>query len=144
MLWSISMFSPSGMYGFALGPDGDEVFFHAQDFHRLEAGGPPPVLGESIEVSDIDAEAGNRPQARSVRRLETQSLVEGRVKSFDSTKGWGFVEYAGGQAFLHASETMSGWLPVIGTQVEFYVGHRKGRPRACWVRPARVEGIVAF
>lgn len=138
------MFSPSGMYGFAVSPDGDEVFFHAQDFHRLAPGGPPPVLGESVEVAEIDADAGNRPQARVVKRLQAQDLIQGRVKSFDSNKGWGFISYDGGQAFLHASETMSGWLPIIGTTVEFFLGVRQGRPRACWVRPIEAQGTISF
>ena len=144
MTWSVSMFSPVGMYGFCAAPDGDEVFFHAQDFHRLMPGGPPPVLGECVEIEGLDQEVGNRPRARKVLRVETPSLQEGLVRSFDSSKGWGFIDYSDGQAFLHASELMSGWLPVIGTSVEFYVGRKLGRPRACWVRPVDVVGTVTF
>lgn len=138
------MFSASGMYGFAVNRESDEVFFHAQDFHRLEPGGPLPILGERVEVENVIEDAGRRPRAGIVRRTEPQEIVTGHVKSFDSRKGWGFITYGDGQAFLHASEAMDGWLPVIGTEVAFYVGTKKGRPRACWVRPTGTLGTVIF
>jgi cold shock CspA family protein len=138
------MFSSSGMYGFAASSESNEVFFHAQDFHRLVSGGPLPVLGEPVEVENVTEDSGRRPRAGLVRRLLTPEPLRGVVKSFDSRKGWGFVSYPDGQAFLHASEAMDGWLPVIGTEVEFYLGTKKGKPRACWVRPATATGIVSF
>ena len=144
MMWTISMFSPSGMYGFASDPEGMEVFFHAQDFYRLTPGGPPPVLGETVGVCEIDTESGNRPRAGMVKRTSSQPLMQGHVRSFDSQRGWGFADHADGQAFLHASELMSGWLPVIGSPIEFYLGSKKGRARACWVRPSEVHGTVTF
>jgi cold shock CspA family protein len=131
------------MYGFADNSE-REVFFHAQDFHRLAPGGPPPVLGEPVEIEGVIEDAGRRPRAGSVNRMSSQPLLTGRVKSYDSKKGWGFILYDGGQAFLHASESMQGWLPVIGTDVQFYLGTRQGKARACWVRPADVVGTVSF
>jgi len=131
------------MYGFAANSEAEEVFFHAQDFHRLEPGGPLPVLGENVGIGEIE-NSGRRPRARSVHRLQVQSRVQGKVRSYDSRKGWGFVDYADGQAFLHASEAMAGWLPVIGTSVEFFLGVKGGKPRACWVRPENVVGMVPF
>jgi cold shock CspA family protein len=138
------MFSSSGMYGFAVNSEDDEVFFHAQDFHRLEPGGPLPVLGEPVLVEDVVEDSGRRPRAGKVHRTRLQKRVKGTVKSFDSRKGWGFVTYGDSQAFLHASEAMDGWLPVIGTEVAFYVGTKKGKPRACWVRPTDARGTVSF
>lgn len=138
------MFSSSGMYGFAANPESDEVFFHAQDFHRLEPGGPLPVLGERVEVEGVVVDSGRRPRAGLVRRIDAPRQTRGRIKSFDSNKGWGFILYDEGQAFLHASEAMEGWLPVIGTEVDFYVGIKRGKPRACWVKPAETAGIVPF
>jgi cold shock CspA family protein len=144
VIWSISLFNPSGMYGFAANPEGDEVFFHAQSFHRLEPGEPLPILGEQVEVTSIEHPPGNRPRAGKVLRLARPSLQAGQVKSFDSHKKWGFVEHGPNQVFLHLSECMMGWFPVVGAEVEFYLGSRKNKPRACWARPAHAVGTVAF
>lgn len=139
------MFSASGMYGFAANTEGEEVFFHAQDFHRLVPGGPLPVLGEQVEVEQVDEDSGRRPRAGLVRRIQPQGLISGTIRSFDSRKGWGFILYGdGSQAFLHASEAMEGWLPVIGSSVQFYLGSKRGKSRACWVRPTTALGIVSY
>jgi len=139
------MFSASGMYGFAANTEAEEVFFHAQDFHRLVPGGPLPVLGEQVDVEQVIEDWKRRPRARIVRRLQPQGLISGTIRSFDSKKGWGFILYGdGSQAFLHASEAMESWLPVIGSPVQFYLGCKGGKSRACWVRPAAVIGIVSY
>lgn len=135
------MFSATGHYGFCQSErdPGEEVFFHAQDFHRLQAGGPPPILGERVQLGEIQVGEGRRPRTNRVLRVEPPQLVTGSIHSFDSNKGWGFVSWKKGQAFLHMSDRAEDWMPVIGSPITFYVGYKSGRVRACWARPIRAD-----
>lgn len=135
------MFSSEGLYGFCKDPEseGDEVFFHAQDFHRMEPGGPLPIIGEPVEIENVTNGDGRRPRAGRVLRAQPPKLVTGVIHSFDSDKGWGFVNWDGGQAFFHMSDRAEEWMPVIGSAITFFVGYKSGRPRACWARPARTQ-----
>ena len=133
------MFSTSGHYGFCQSrtDSGEEVFFHAQDFHRLEPGGPLPIIGEPVELGEVSSGDGRRPRTSRVLRVKKPQLAEGVIHSFDSNKGWGFVNWDEGQAFFHMSDRAEEWMPIIGTSITFYVGYKSGRPRACWARPVR-------
>jgi len=43
----------------------------------------------------------------------------GEVKSFNDTKGWGFITYEGTDVFLHVKDCTDGGRPVVGDQVTF-------------------------
>jgi cold shock CspA family protein len=81
---------------------------------------------------------GKSPRAASVQRLNSPERLQGIVKSFDSVKGWGFIERGQDLYFLHRSDLAQPFTPVIGSTVVFYAGTKKGRPRACYV--ARPHG----
>ena len=120
------------------------MHFHATAFHRIKPGGPGPVLGELVEVGErTSSKAG--PRTNRVSRRTEPVLLTGTIKSYDSQKGWGFVEFGDGQlAFLHSSDLSEGWLPVIGTGVQFYPGSKRERSRACWARPVLDSTTLAL
>lgn len=150
---------PDKLYGFAMGGDGKQVFFHMQSF---EPGPvldpqpgcescpepacvwaempPPPVLGESVQV-DVDLDAphtGNAPRASKVIRVTTPTVVQGTIESFDTHRGYGFIHGEDGQSYhLHRSEVVDNRIPLPGKTVVFYAGVRQGKPRACHVKVCR-------
>ena len=141
MKGEISLYVQAKHYGFAV-HSGRSVYFQAGDFCRLTPGGPPPILGEEVEVEGLGTRSGgNLPQARRVSRTVCPSLLLGRVQSFDPDKGWGFANLAESEQilFFHASDLLEPWVPSVGAQIKFYSGHKPGhnRARACWVRPLR-------
>ena len=130
------MFSPTRHYGFCASSEGKELAFHASAFHRLKPGGPGPIPGESVEVGEI-RQGDKGPYVDRVSRLVEPVIHVGTIKSYDAKKGWGFVQSGGGDPiFLHSSDLNEPWMPVIGTNVQFYEGRKRDRKRACWVRPA--------
>ncbi len=133
-LMRIDLYSVDQGYGFCLPLQGDSprVFFRVEDFTRLKAGGPLPISGEEVEVPEV-IEGSPSPRARTVLRVTEPLLLRGRVRSFDSNKGWGFVEVGSEVYFLHRSDLQEPFLPVIGTTISFYAGSRRQRPRACYV-----------
>jgi cold shock CspA family protein len=131
----VDLYSMVNGYGFCNPVDdgvGSRVYFRVEDFVRLAPGEPLPISGEVVEVPEILA-GGKSPRASSVRRTAAPTHLRGTVKSFDSTKGWGFIERGPDTFFLHRSDLIATFTPVIGTSVEFYAGSKKGRPRACYV-----------
>lgn len=126
---------PGGLYGFAQDADGNErVFFHLTVFDPL--GGPPPVVGEEVEVELDPFSPPDRPKAARVARLGIPALRTGVVARFDHNVGYGFVsDEQGAQFFLHRSEMPNGMLPSMGMKVSFYAGRAIGssKPRACHV-----------
>jgi len=131
----VDLYSMVNGYGFC-NPidDGSDtrVYFRVEDFVRLQPGEPLPISGELVEVPEI-IDGGKSPRASSVQRIVSPKRLQGIVKSFDSTKGWGFVEHGPDVFFLHRSDLVDTFTPVIGSTVEFYAGSKKGRPRACYV-----------
>lgn len=136
----VDLYSMVNGYGFC-NPVGEDsfgrVYFRVEDFVRLDVGEPLPIAGELVGVSEI-VSGGKSPRAASVQRLSPPERLQGTVKSFDSTKGWGFIERGQDLYFLHRSDLTQPFTPVIGSTVVFYAGAKKGRPRACYV--ARPHG----
>ena len=130
----ISMYSPDRGYGFVT-DGGTTVFFSATAFERLKPGGPPPVLGELVEVLGIELKEGKtHPRAKRVMRRAKPSILGGIVKRFDAKGGWGFVIGDDGEEyFLHRSDIASTTMPVIGGRAIFYPCKRQGKSRACHV-----------
>ena len=122
-------------YGFcALG--GDRVYFRVEDFSRGSSDDPLPICGEAVAVENV-VPGSKTPHAMKVRRLTRPHKVRGRVKSFDGEKGWGFVTHGDDVYFLHRSDLTTTFHPVVGSEVDFYAGMRRGRLRACYVTPLR-------
>ena len=131
----VDLYSMMNGYGFCVpvSGEGDRVYFRVEDFVRLDPGEPLPIAGEVVEVPGVTLNGGKSPRASSVQRTVPPKKMQGTVKSFDSAKGWGFIERGPDLFFLHRSDLAATFTPVIGTAVEFYVGEKKGRPRACYV-----------
>lgn len=135
LIMKVDLYSMMNGYGFCapVSGGGDRVYFRVEDFVRLEPGEPLPIAGEVVEVPEVLLSDGRSPRASSVQRTIPPKKMQGTVKSFDSAKGWGFIERGPDLFFLHRSDLVATFTPVIGTTVEFYAGEKKGRPRACYV-----------
>ena len=131
----VSMYSPTRGYGFAQDEEDSTVFFAASAFERLQPGGPPPVLGELVEVVDVQPNnTKGHPKANRVVRCATPAILGGIVKRFDTKGGWGFVIGDDGtEYFLHRSDITGSSIPVPGGRAVFYPCRKKGKPRACHV-----------
>lgn len=134
MSFTVAKYIPKDLYGFLEGR-GQRVFFHLSEFNPM--GGPPPIVGEPVEVGHIEDSGATSPRARSVTRISPMRKLVGKVVRFDPNVGYGFVQVDEAQYFLHRSEFQDGSLPLVGSTVEFYVaGSVDGprRPRACHAR----------
>jgi len=132
MEMEVDLYSISHGYGFCTAP-GMRVFFRVEDFQR-EPDGPLPICGELVTVSRL-IEGGKSPRAASIRRTGRPPRLRGGIKSFDASKGWGFIERGSQVYFLHRSDLSVPFLPVIGREATFYAGTRRGKARACYVLP---------
>ena len=132
----VDLYSMVNGYGFCRpvgeGVIRDRVYFRVEDFVRLHPGEPLPIAGELVEVPDV-VPGGRSPRAASVQRKQSPTRLQGTVKSFDPVKGWGFIERGADLYFLHRSDLVQPFTPIIGSVLDFYVGEKKGRPRACYV-----------
>lgn len=126
------MFSISQGYGFCSGEHYDKVFFRVEDFHKQHSSEPQPILGEKVLVTKIK-EVGNSPKSFCVQRIITPIQVDAVVQSFDSIKGWGFANCYLGTYFIHKSDFLESFIPVIGSTVNFYAGKKKGKNRGCYI-----------
>lgn len=130
----VDLYSMVNGYGFCTSESDGRVFFRVEDFLRLDPNGPLPITGERVEVPSV-IEGKRTPRATVAQRLDKPVRLQGIVRSFDSHKGWGFVDYGSTTYFLHRSDMAEPFIPRIGSRVDFYVGTKRGRPRACHVTP---------
>ncbi len=130
----VDLYSIAHGYGFCQ-HGGERVFFRVEDFFR-EPDDPLPICGERVRADRI-IHGERSPRAASLTRAVRPKCLVGRVKSFDAVKGWGFIDHEGEAYFLHRSDLMVPFMPLIRSRVTFYAGIRRGKPRACYVRPAK-------
>ena len=136
----VELYATTHGYGFCVGEDLPRVFFRIEDFHRDAGDLVLPVAGEKVDIEGWD-DASPSPRASKVMRLSPPDSLEGTVKSFDSRKGWGFISTPDGEThFLHRSDMLQPFVPIIGTKVSFYSGLRRGKKRACHIRPLETVG----
>lgn len=131
----VDLYSTDHGYGFCRHA-GQRVFFRVEDFYRDSPDDPLPICGERVGVDRL-VQGGRSPRAASLVRLSQPVRISGRVKSFDSDKGWGFIDHQGEAYFLHRSDLTVSFVPLIGSHVTFYAGVRRGKPRACYVLPGQ-------
>jgi len=129
----VDLYAVDHGYGFCVN-ETERYFFRVEDFGRGGVEAPLPICGERVVVGRI-VQGGKSPQAMSICRLDTPTKLVGQVKSFDSGKGWGFVEHDNRNYFLHKSDLTTPFTPIIGSHITFYAGMRRGKPRACYVTP---------
>jgi len=134
----VHKYIPHKMYGFAIDSSGEQTFFHLGSFHPGQFDldpPPPPILGEPVEVELDREKADNKARRASrVQRVQQPTALAGRVESFDTERGYGFIEGHDSVSYhLHRSEILNNRVPLPGNKVRFFAGIRQGRPRACHV-----------
>lgn len=134
----VEMFSISNGYGFCYSKEYGRVFFRVEDFHKLQVNEPQPILGEKVLVSQIK-EVGKNPKSFHVQRKNPPLLETGKVQSFDSQKGWGFADGYTGKYFIHKSDFIDPFIPIIGGYVSYYIGSKNGKKRACYIQRSEYE-----
>lgn len=137
MIMRVEKYHPEKGFGFASNST-HRVFFHAQSF-RPGKWTSPPIVGEEVIVTfdDTDVPEGKEPSASDVCRMTPPITLRGKVASFDTRTGWGFVEGEDGVTYyLHRCEVKDNRIPVMGKTCQFVAGSRKGKPRACYVELA--------
>tara|TARA_B100000282_G_C31643063_1_gene449451 strand:- start:128 stop:538 length:411 start_codon:yes stop_codon:yes gene_type:complete len=127
----VEMFSISQGYGFCSNPE-LKVFFRVEDFLKHDIQDPQPILGEKVIVSSIK-HSNSTPKAFKVERVDKPIKLKAKVTSFDSNKGWGFAKSEKEVFFIHKSDFVQPFIPIIGSSVYFYPGIKKGKNRACYV-----------
>jgi len=131
MKGAINRYLAEKRYGFITPDDeSEQVFFH-QSVFETGVEGPPPITGEPVEYA-----IGETTRATSVHRMVIPVHHTGGVRSYDPVKGYGFIQTAGSQFYMHKSEIIGGIIPVIGSKVDFYTSGNPipGKsPRACYV-----------
>lgn len=151
----VHKYIPDRLFGFCVGADGSQVFFHLATFHPGEAvikrckncsttgcswvdAPPPPILGEEVEVTldpESQVQESRAPRAARVERVAEPRLIGGVVDMFDGHRGFGFVLGDDGVSYhLHTSEILDKRIPRKGQTVMLFPGTRQGRPRACHVK----------
>lgn len=135
----IAKYIPDKLYGFVLDSTGFQAFFHLESF---SAGSyspyVPPIMGERVEVvlrvTDISIRHP-APRASKITRLDSPIAMSGFVDNFREAQGYGYIKGDDGSSYyLHRSEVLNGRLPLDGQRVSFYIGHRQGKPRACYIK----------
>jgi len=139
-LMRVCKYLPSRLYGFVVDDAGTEVFFHLGVFQpgdNAQVAPAPPILGERVEV-EIDEESRSEkkaPRAKRVTRTTPPQELNGKVESFDPSRGFGFIVGDDGETYhLHMSEVLGGKIPLNQKKVSFYKGLRIGKLRACHVK----------
>ena len=59
-------------------------------------------------------------------------MTTGKIKWFNSTKGYGFIEQEGKDVFLHRSALEEAGISTLkeGEEIEFEIGENKGKQNA--------------
>lgn len=126
----IQMYSITQGYGFC-GDGYIQVFFRVEDFIKSAPTDPQPILGEQVEV---DFEMFPKPKASKVKRIHTPTRELAKVTSFDSNQGWGFAKNHNGVYFIHKSDFVDSFIPVIGSTISLYPGIKANKPRGCYIK----------
>ena len=70
-------------------------------------------------------------------------MTKGKIKWFNPTKGYGFIEQEGSKdVFLHVSALEEAGIETLkeGEEIEFEIGENKGRENAINVKKVAVAG----
>lgn len=149
---------PDKLYGFCHDEEGNEFFFHLSTFQpgpvvdvtrcpscrgaprcQIDSHPPPPILDEPVLVTgDLAPKGARTARATQVVRMVPPRMLLGIVETFDHQRRYGFLKGSDGVDYhIHDSEILDGRLPLLGSTVVFFPGHREGRPRACHIRVCR-------
>ena len=69
-------------------------------------------------------------------------MTTGKIKWFNPTKGYGFIEQEGKDVFLHASALEKAGIETLkeGEEIEFDIGENKGKENAINIKKVGNEG----
>ena len=69
-------------------------------------------------------------------------MTTGKIKWFNPTKGYGFIEQECKDVFLHASALEKAGISTLkeGEEIEFEIGDNKGRENAINIKKVEHEG----
>lgn len=130
--------------------EGTDVFVHVKDCKDGR-----PQQGDAVSF-DLDEDKVRAGQHKAINVTGCTGTGDGKgkgkggagtgkcagvVKSFNDTKGWGFVDMGGTDVFLHVKDCQGG-RPVVGDYLTFDVedsGRGNGQQKAC-----NVSGCSGF
>ena len=69
-------------------------------------------------------------------------MTTGKIKWFNPTKGYGFIEQEGKDVFLHVSALEKAGISTLkeGEEIEFEIGENKGKENAINIKKVEHEG----
>ena len=69
-------------------------------------------------------------------------MTTGKIKWFNPTKGYGFIEQEGKDVFLHVSALEKAGISTLkeGEEIEFEIGENKGKQNAINIKKVEHEG----
>ena len=69
-------------------------------------------------------------------------MTTGKIKWFNPTKGYGFIEQEGKDVFLHVSALEKAGIDTLkeGEEIEFEIGENKGKQNAINIKKVEDEG----
>ena len=69
-------------------------------------------------------------------------MTTGKIKWFNPTKGYGFIEQEGKDVFLHVSALEKAGISTLkeGEEIEFEIGENKGKENAINIKKVGNEG----
>jgi len=140
---SVKNYNPFKGFGFITGADGQDVFVHVS-----ACNGMAPSAGDVVTYDVTMNDKTGKPNASNVQGCTGSAdaaaakgggkgaagtgTCSGTVKSYNSEKGWGFVESNGQDVFLHV-KNCAGGTPQAGDWLTFDVedaGQQNGKLKA--------------
>ena len=69
-------------------------------------------------------------------------MTTGKIKWFNPTKGYGFIEQEGKDVFLHVSALEKAGIDTLqeGEEIEFEIGENRGKENAINIKKVEHEG----
>lgn len=138
--------------------EGEDIFFHVSDFRR---GIPTEASEVSFVLGDNPANPGKKV-AQEIHGTDTPGSIQGTVKSFAGSTGYGFITVDGRDIFVHQRDVKVGglktgdtvWLDIepsekdpsksVAKNVTGGTGHTDQGGRAEFVKGAKGGGKNAY
>jgi len=139
----VRSFNDSKGWGF-IAYDGSDVFVHIKDCQ-----GGKPVVGDTVafEMDPSKASSGQMKaltvvggtgslddtgkgcgKGKGNGKVVGTGAYQGNIKSFNESKGWGFIDCEGQDVFCHIKDIADGGLPQAGDVVTFDAEESPSKP----------------
>mmetsp|Transcript_13220 Transcript_13220/g.41731 ORF Transcript_13220/g.41731 Transcript_13220/m.41731 type:complete len:204 (-) Transcript_13220:224-835(-) len=126
---TVKSFNPAKSYGF-IEYQGTDVFVHIKD---CSSGVPRQGDVVTFDIEDSPTKPGSKKASNvsggsgAMKGVMGGGSCQGRVKSFNPVKGFGFIEYQGADVFVHSNDCHGG-LPCPGDTVAFDIEESPSKP----------------